>query len=205
MAKSFLPALNGQDKPATSAQTVRDRSTQLERQKAELQQVIHQTTHSLARFYLEVDANYKRFKSAHGSGRPPRSGSMRHCAYYEEGRITIDRYFDSVSQCASAIAQEAQFKTSYNIALMALEEAQGTLLEHDRIVIAERGTAVVPAAGKRDGATKTASHSSPPPSQGPVAALLEPGPSEAIPRPGSPRPKSRPTRPTTPARRFRSR
>ena len=29
-----------------------------------LQQIVHQTTHSLARFFLEVDANYKQFKTA---------------------------------------------------------------------------------------------------------------------------------------------
>ena len=36
----------------------------VERQKAYLKQVIHQTTHSLARFFLEIDANYKQFKTA---------------------------------------------------------------------------------------------------------------------------------------------
>ena len=64
VAKTFLPALDNKDKPATSAQTLHDRSTQLEQQKADLQQVIRQTTHSLARFFLEVDANYKQFKTA---------------------------------------------------------------------------------------------------------------------------------------------
>ena len=34
------------------------------RQRAFLQQIVHQTTHSLARFFLEVDANYKQFKTA---------------------------------------------------------------------------------------------------------------------------------------------
>ncbi len=177
VAKSFLPALDTQDRRAPSAQTLRDRSAQLEQQKASYQQVIHQTTHSLARFFLEVDANYKQFKTASRLRAAAAQRLKAQRAFYEEGRITIDRYFDSVSQCASAIAQEAQFKTTYNIALMALEEAKGTLLDHDRIVIAERGPAAMPAAGKLDSATKTASHSSPPPSQGPVAALLESSPS----------------------------
>ncbi len=34
------------------------------RSRAYLQQVVHQTTHSLARFFLEIDANYKQFKTA---------------------------------------------------------------------------------------------------------------------------------------------
>ena len=49
-------------------------------------------------------------------------------AYYEEGRtgFTIDRLLDAVSQYANAIAQEAQFKASYNTSIAALEEAKGT-------------------------------------------------------------------------------
>ena len=34
-----------------------------------LEQVVHQTTHSLARFFLEIDANYKQFQTARGCGR----------------------------------------------------------------------------------------------------------------------------------------
>ena len=34
------------------------------KQRAYLQQIVHQTIHSLARFFLEVDANYKQFKTA---------------------------------------------------------------------------------------------------------------------------------------------
>ena len=51
--------------PATlpAAGTV-ERTKQIERQKANLRQVIHQTTHSLARFFLEIDANYKQFQTA---------------------------------------------------------------------------------------------------------------------------------------------
>ena len=37
----------------------------------------------------------------------------------------------------SAVAQEAQFKTTYNISIVALEEAKGTLLAYDNIAVAE--------------------------------------------------------------------
>src|SRR5262249_49955489 len=43
---------------------VRQAQYTLLKQRAYLQQVVHQTTHSLARFFLEVDANYKQFKTA---------------------------------------------------------------------------------------------------------------------------------------------
>ncbi|MGB0069177.1 MAG: TolC family protein, partial [Isosphaeraceae bacterium] len=107
------------------------------RQRAYLQQFVHQTTHSLARFFLEVDANYKQFKTASRLRAAAAQRLEAQRAYYEEGRITIDRFLDAVSQYAQAVAQEAQFKTTYNISIVALEEAKGTLLAYNNIAVAE--------------------------------------------------------------------
>ena len=117
--------------------TVRNSQYTLLKQRAYLQQVVHQTTHSLARFFLEVDANYKQFKTASRLRAAAAQRLEAQRAFYEEGRITIDRYLDAVSQYASAVAQEAQFKTTYNISIVALEEAKGTLLAYDNIALAE--------------------------------------------------------------------
>jgi outer membrane protein TolC len=107
------------------------------RSRAALRQVVHQTTHSLARFFLEIDANYKQFHTASRlrAAAAQRLDAQR--AYYEEGRITIDRFLDAVSQYATAVATEAQYKTTYNVAIVALEEAKGTLLAYDNIVVTE--------------------------------------------------------------------
>jgi outer membrane protein TolC len=107
------------------------------RSRAYLQQVLHQTTHSLARFFLEVDANYKQYKTASRLREAAANRLDAQRAYYEEGRITIDRFLDSVSQYATAVATEARYKTTYNIALAALSEAKGTLLADRGIVVAE--------------------------------------------------------------------
>lgn len=107
------------------------------RQRAYLQQVVHQTVHSLARFFLEVDANYKQFKTASRLRAAAAERLAAQRAYYEEGRITIDRFLDAVAQYAQSVAQEAQFKTSYNISIAALEEAKGTLLAYNNISVAE--------------------------------------------------------------------
>ncbi len=107
------------------------------RSRAYLKQIEHQTTHSLARFFLEVDANYKQYKT---SSRLRVAAAQRldaQRAYYEEGRITIDRFLDAISQYATAVATEAQYKSTYNISLAALAEAKGTLLADRNIVIAE--------------------------------------------------------------------
>jgi hypothetical protein len=107
------------------------------RARAYLQQVVHQTTHSLARFFLEIDANYKQFKTASRLRAAAAQRLEAQRAYYEEGRITIDRFLDAVSQYATAVATEAQYKTTYNISIVALEEAKGTLLAYDNISVAE--------------------------------------------------------------------
>jgi outer membrane protein TolC len=107
------------------------------RQRAYLQQVVHQTTHSLARFFLEIDANYKQFKTASRLRAAAAERLHAQRAFYEEGRITIDRFLDAVSQYATAVATEAQYKTTYNISIVALEEAKGTLLAYDNIAVAE--------------------------------------------------------------------
>jgi outer membrane protein TolC len=107
------------------------------RQRAFVQQIVHQTTHSLARFFLEVDANYKQYKTASRLRAAAEERLAAQQADYEVGRITIDRYLEAVSEWANAVAQEAQFKTSYNTSIVALEEAKGTLLAYDNIAVAE--------------------------------------------------------------------
>ncbi|QEH37327.1 Outer membrane efflux protein [Aquisphaera giovannonii] len=107
------------------------------RQRAFLQQMVHQRLHQLARYYLEIDANYKQFKTASRlrAAAAQRLDAQR--AYYEEGRITIDRFLDAVSQYAQAVATEAEWKTLYNISIIVFEESKGTLLAYNNIAVAE--------------------------------------------------------------------
>jgi outer membrane protein TolC len=148
------------------------------RARAQLQQVVHQATHSLARFFLEIDANYKQFQIA---SRLRAAASQRldaQRAYYEEGRITIDRFLDAVSQYATAVATEAQYKTAYNVSIIALEEAKGTLLAYDNIVVTEpsrRPTTVEPAEPKPDSQTETVT----------LRPMPAPEPAPAEPKPDS--------------------
>lgn len=107
------------------------------KERAALQQAVHQNTHSLARYFLEIDANFKLLKTA---GRLRESAKKRlevQKARYEVGEINIDRYLDAVSQWANAVAEEARYKTAYNTAIAILEEAKGTLLAYNNIALAE--------------------------------------------------------------------
>ena len=52
--------------------------------------------------------------------------------YYNEGRITADRYLDAVARFVAAVATEHQCLATYNIMMAALAECKGTLLTHGR-------------------------------------------------------------------------
>ncbi|MGZ3337091.1 MAG: TolC family protein, partial [Isosphaeraceae bacterium] len=168
------------------------------RQRAYLQQFVHQTTHSLARFFLEVDANYKQFKTASRLRAAAAQRLEAQRAYYEEGRITIDRFLDAVSQYASAVAQEAQYKTTYNISIVALEEAKGTLLAYNNIAVAEGPhprKAYVQARDIQDAHRKL-----PIPPNGPMYRQRVTGPLNPDPVPANPPPDVQPgARPPLPA------
>jgi phage terminase Nu1 subunit (DNA packaging protein) len=100
-----------------------------------LKDTVAQKTHSLNRFFVEVDATYKQFKTASRlrGAAAQRLDAQR--AYYAEGRITVDRLLDAASQYFTAMATEFQYKTLYNIMLTALSEAKGTLLADREIAV----------------------------------------------------------------------
>ncbi len=153
---------------------------QVERQKAYLKQVIHQTTHSLARFFLEIDYNHKQLVTASRARKAANARLESQETYYREGRITVDRLMDAVSQWASLVAQEAQYKTTYNISIVALEEAKGTLLDFKQIAIVDGPKGLVVADTARDGGVTRASIEAqliPQPPQGSAIALPSSPPS----------------------------
>ena len=170
----------GKRSPTTAA-VAGHPSPLVERQNEFLQQVVHQTTHSLARFFLEIDANYKEFRTATRmrASAAQRLDSLR--ADYEAGRIPIDRFFDAVSQYATSVATEAQYRATYNITLAALEEAKGTLLEHDRIIVTAAATGTEPPIVRRDGGVKPAAHQPTAATRPPAAAS-----SDGLPAAGTP-------------------
>ncbi|HWE35742.1 MAG TPA: TolC family protein, partial [Isosphaeraceae bacterium] len=107
------------------------------RQQALLQQVKHKTTHALARFFLEVDANAKQFATAGRLRAAAQENLQAKWARYEEGEVPVVDVLDAVDRWARDTAMEAQYRTSYNIALVAVEEAKGTLLEYKGINVLE--------------------------------------------------------------------
>jgi Outer membrane efflux protein len=109
----------------------------LAQQEAELQRTIQQQAQSLARFFLEIDAEHKQLQTAKRLRAAAANRLDAQRAYYEEGRITLDRFLDAVGQYAGAVAAEAQYMTTYNVAVVALREVKGTLLFDYGIAVAE--------------------------------------------------------------------
>jgi hypothetical protein len=107
----------------------------IRRWEVKFQQVKHQTTHALARFFLEVDANHKQFKVAGRHREATRQNLEAQRDFYEQGKVTVESYLNALSYWSQAVALEAQYRSSYNIALAAVEEAKGTLLEHEGITV----------------------------------------------------------------------
>jgi outer membrane protein TolC len=102
----------------------------------EIGQIIHKKTHDLARYYLEVGANFKQFRTAtaHVSEALTRLKDLR--ANYEQGKTPLGPYLDSVARWSEATSTEADFKARYNTSIASVERAKGTLLDHDRIALA---------------------------------------------------------------------
>jgi hypothetical protein len=134
-AKASVPV--GVSPDVADAFEAQRKKASVDRQRDLLKQTIHQTTHALARFFLEIDANHKQFQAARKLRERAQAKLDETRAAYEEGKtgFTIDRLLDAVVQYADAVVQEAQFKCSYNTALAALEEAKGTLLAERGVVV----------------------------------------------------------------------
>ena len=105
------------------------------RQKAFYDQVVQGTTKSLARFFAEIEAQYKHLTTAQRLTIAAQQRLAAQRASYDQGRITIDRLLDAITQYANAVSQESLYASSYNTTLAAFEEAQGTILPHGGIQI----------------------------------------------------------------------
>jgi RNA polymerase sigma factor (sigma-70 family) len=156
------------------------------RQKEYLKQIVHQTTHSLARFFLEIDAKYKQFQTASRLRNAAQTLLESQQPDYEKGRITVDQMMDAVSQWATAVATEAQYKSTYNTSIVALEEVKGTLLDYLQIAIEDspKADAAVKAGGEPGAVTRAALEPllvSTPAQSGPVALPPDSQPSAPTP------------------------
>ena len=101
---AVLENLQGPDVTADEA----EQQKQIVQQEAELEKVIHQQIHSLARVFVAIDGTYKQLQ---GDERLRAAAAARLDAqwgYYEEGRITIDRFLDAVNKYVTAVGTKCR-------------------------------------------------------------------------------------------------
>jgi hypothetical protein len=169
-----LKAMIEAENPTLPADQRAASKRQLESQQAALQQIVHQSTHSLARAFLEIDANYKQFKTAKKLLESGQNRLEAQRAIYEEGKGTVDRLLDAVSQHANAIGLVAQYKSSYNTSLAAFEEARGTILACNGIIIAPKAAPSKANPTPRDDRVAPTSFEAPVPPPAPAPAPIAP-------------------------------
>ena len=148
-----LTAAKSQKSNAKFGPAKRESKLRQAQQKKDLQQIVQQKTHSLVKFFIEVDASFKQYQQSKRVRAAAADRLAEQRKSYEKGTITIDRFLDAVTQNATAVATEAQYLSTYNTALAALGEAKGTLLAERNVIVAD--TSRRPKARKSDDA-KTA-------------------------------------------------
>jgi outer membrane protein TolC len=100
----------------------------------DLRQAIAKSTERLRQCLHNLDANYDQYLIAKRCRTAAAERMEIERKYYDEGRITIDRYLSSMHRNATAAATEAQALSTYNTSLAALGERKGTLLA-DRFIL----------------------------------------------------------------------
>ena len=102
-----------------------------------LNQVVQQTTQALDHALRDVETEYQGYTKTRRVRNAAEKRLEAQRAYWEEGRITADRYLDAVEQYANLMTSEHHHLSAYNAALAVVSECKGTLLEDQNIVVAE--------------------------------------------------------------------
>lgn len=150
---------------------------EIERQETFAHQTERDVEHGMARMFLEIGSNYRLFTTASRLKDAAKQRLDAQAALFESGKITIDRYLDAVNRWATATSQEAEYKARYNTAIVALEEAKGSLLDVKGIVIAD--TPRVASLIAHDGAVEPAMFPHPEKSPNGPAHVAQPAKEEA--------------------------
>ncbi len=147
-ADDVLALLANAPKPVIHRQLANTRTAQygLIRARAFLKQVIHQSTHTLAKRFLEVDRSYQNFATADRLYRAANRQLETGQAVWDDGLITTDCWLDVVEQIERAVVERAKSLARYNASIACLSECKGTLLADHHIFVLEPGR---PAAAKQ--------------------------------------------------------
>jgi hypothetical protein len=87
----------------------------------------HQVMHQLARLFVEAHAGYEAYQEAQKLKVAAVKRLEAQKTLYEQGAVTIDRYFDAVSRWANSVALEADYRAKYQLAMAGIERTKSSL------------------------------------------------------------------------------
>ncbi len=105
------------------------------RARNEEQRLRDRATYQLGRAFLEIEAAQEPLRAASRTRLAAAEKRKREQGFYNEGRILAGRYSQAIHEDATAEAAEARCRASYGRTLIAFEEAKGTLLDSEGIVV----------------------------------------------------------------------
>lgn len=130
IALTFLPSLAQSLPPVAASPKADETETAAERVK-----LIHRKTHDLARYFLEVGANFKQFQTATKLQAEALTNLEALRSDYDRRGIDVGVYLEAVDRWTRAVSQSADFKARYNTSIASFGRAKGTLLDHDQVTL----------------------------------------------------------------------
>lgn len=100
-----------------------------------LKQIERQVTHSLARFHLELEANTKRLDFAYRARSEATLRLKEAQALFVTRKIDAPAYFEALRAWGSAVEMVERVMMDRQVSIVALHEAEGTLLDYDRVIV----------------------------------------------------------------------
>jgi outer membrane protein TolC len=116
---------------------VRERSLIIARDRANLEQGLHQAAHQVAITIRDIDSSYDQYVAFKETRAAADTNLRVQLAQFEVGRSIYLTVLQALNDWGDAVSSEAQQLISYNVALARLERESGTILETHGLVFAE--------------------------------------------------------------------
>jgi outer membrane protein TolC len=116
---------------------VRERSLTIARDRANLEQGLHQATHQVAIVIRDLDSAYEQYLAFKETRAAADTNLRVQLAQFGVGRSIYLTVLQALNDWGDAVSSEAQQLINYNVALARLERESGTILETHGLVFAE--------------------------------------------------------------------
>jgi outer membrane protein TolC len=127
---------------------VRSHELLIARDRANIQQGLHATEHTLATTVRNLDQFYEQFKAFRETREAARLNLQVQFAEERAGRVIFLNVLLAITDWGNAVSSEASSLTQYNTSLATLERETGTILDTHGIVFMEERFAAVGPLGK---------------------------------------------------------